>query len=60
MLLNASLSPSMAQLDYGPIHGVFDESRQKEGIVYLVLFDNSGKQVARSGWAADQPPPPVQ
>lgn len=60
VLLNASISPSMAQLDYGPIHGVFAESRRKEGIAYFVLFDKNGKQVARDGWAVDKPLPAIQ
>jgi PAS domain S-box-containing protein len=60
VLLNASISPLMAQLDYGPIYGVFEESQHKNGIVYFVLFDNNGKQVAKSGWAADQPLPTIQ
>jgi diguanylate cyclase (GGDEF)-like protein/PAS domain S-box-containing protein len=60
VLLNASISPAMAQLDYGPIHGVFAESRRKEGIVYFVLFDKKGKQVAIDGWTVDKPLPPIQ
>ena len=60
VLLNASISPSMAQLDYGPIQGVFGESRRKEGIVYFVLFDKNGKQVVRDGWAVEKPLPPIQ
>jgi diguanylate cyclase (GGDEF)-like protein/PAS domain S-box-containing protein len=60
VLLNASIAPSMAQLDYGPIQGVFAESRRKEGIVYFALFDKGGKQVASDGWTAGQPLPAVQ
>ncbi len=60
VLLNASIAPSMAQLDYGPIQGVFAESRRKEGIVYFALFDKGGKQVASDGWTAEKPLPAVQ
>ena len=60
VLLNASIAPSMAQLDYGPIQGVFAESRRKEGIVYFALFDKGGKQVASDGWAAEKSLPAVQ
>jgi diguanylate cyclase (GGDEF)-like protein/PAS domain S-box-containing protein len=60
VLLNASIAPSMAQLDYAPINGVFSESMRKEGIVYFALFDKSGKQVAGDGWAADKALPLTQ
>ncbi len=60
VLLNASIAPSMAQLDYAPIQGVFAQSRGQEGIVYFALFDNGGKQVAGDGWAFGQSLPEVQ
>jgi diguanylate cyclase (GGDEF)-like protein/PAS domain S-box-containing protein len=60
VLLNASIAPEMATLDYGPIQGVFAESRRPEGIVYFVLFDRNGKRVASDGWATDKPLPEVQ
>jgi diguanylate cyclase (GGDEF)-like protein/PAS domain S-box-containing protein len=60
VLLNASIAPSMAQLDYAPINGVFSESMRKEGIVYFALFDKGGKQVAGDGWAADKALPLTQ
>lgn len=60
VLLNASIAPSMAQLDYGPIQGVFGESRDKGGIAYFALFDKTGKQVASDGWVIGQPLPEVQ
>lgn len=46
VLLNASIAPPMAALDYGPIQGVFAESRRKEGVVYFALFDKGGRHVA--------------
>jgi diguanylate cyclase (GGDEF)-like protein/PAS domain S-box-containing protein len=60
VLLNASIAPSMAQLDYGPIQGVFAQSRRSEGIVYFALFDRQGKQVAGDGWPVDFPLPKAQ
>ena len=60
VLLNASIAPSMAQLDYGPIQGVFSESRSKGELVYFALFDKSGKQVAGDGWASGKSLPSVQ
>ena len=35
VLLNAAIAPSMAQLDYGPIQGVFAQSRRGDGVTYL-------------------------
>ena len=60
VLLNAAIAPSMAQLDYGPILGVFAQSRRREGIVYFALFDRQGKQVAMDGWPAGADLPQVQ
>ena len=60
VLLNASVAPVMAQLDYAPINGVFAESRRKEGIVYFALFDKGGKHVAGDGWAVDKALPVIQ
>jgi diguanylate cyclase (GGDEF)-like protein/PAS domain S-box-containing protein len=60
VLLNAAIAPSMAQLDYGPIQGVFAQSRRGDGVTYFALFDKSGKWVAGDGWPAGQPLPEVQ
>lgn len=60
VLLNASIAPSMAELDYGPIQGVFSESRREEGIVYFVLLDKAGKRLVSDGWSVDTPLPALQ
>lgn len=60
VLLNASIAPSMAQLDYGPILGVFAQSRRSDGIVYFALFDRHDKQVAVDGWPTGAALPSVQ
>lgn len=60
VLLNASIAPSMAVLDYGPIQGVFAENRRREGIVYFVLLDKSGRRLVSDGWPMDEPLPAVQ
>jgi len=60
VLLNAAIAPSMAELDYGSIQGVFAASRRQDGIVYFALFDKGGKRVVGEGWPADQPLPAVQ
>jgi diguanylate cyclase (GGDEF)-like protein/PAS domain S-box-containing protein len=60
VLLNASVGPAMAQLDYAPINGIFAESRRKEGIVYFALFDKGGKPVAGDGWVSGKALPVIQ
>lgn len=58
-LLNASLAPSMAALDYAPASELLDGVRSPDGIDYLVLFDRRGKVVAARGWDSDTPLPPI-
>jgi diguanylate cyclase (GGDEF)-like protein/PAS domain S-box-containing protein len=60
VLLNAAIAPSMAQLDYGPIQGVFAQSRRGDGVTYFALFDKSGKWVAGDGWPVGTALPKVQ
>jgi len=60
ILLNAAIAPSMAELDYAPIQGVFAESRREQSIVYFALFDKDGKQVAGDGWDLAKPLPTLQ
>ncbi|WP_374355570.1 EAL domain-containing protein [Chitinimonas sp.] len=57
-LLNASLAPSMAALDYAPAAELLESIRSADGIDYLVLSDRRGKVVAARGWDADTPLPP--
>ena len=49
-VLNAALKAPMAQQDYATVQAVLDESRETEGIVYIVVADKLGNQVASSGW----------
>jgi diguanylate cyclase (GGDEF)-like protein/PAS domain S-box-containing protein len=58
-LLNASLAPSMATLDYASAAELLEGVRSPDGIDYLVLFDRRGKVVAARGWDNDTPLPPV-
>lgn len=55
VLLNTSIAPSLAAQDYGPIADTFAGIRDEQGISYLALWDNRGRQVALSGWPAAQP-----
>ncbi len=57
-VLIAALRAPVAQRDYATIQAVLDESRVTDDIVYVVVTDNSGKQVASSGWAKDVELPP--
>ena len=56
-LLNASLGGPLVEGDYGTILELLDHSRNRDGIVYLVLYDRSGAIVARSGLAGGPLPP---
>ncbi len=58
-LLNASLAAPLASRDYATLREILDENRREKGIVYLVLFDDTGKVVAASGWDLQRPLPPV-
>ncbi|WP_269531764.1 EAL domain-containing protein [Chitinimonas sp. BJYL2] len=63
-LLNASIAPHMAALDYAPAAELLNGVRSAEGIDYLVLFDRQNKVVAKQGWDIDSsgngtPLPPV-
>ncbi len=49
-LLNAALAAPLAQRDFATLHDILRESRNREGLVYLVLLDLGGKIVASSGW----------
>lgn len=56
-LLNASLAAALAERDYGTMDGVLRQVRQKDGLSYLVLYDNAGKLVASEGWPQGKPLP---
>jgi len=56
-LLNASLAAPLVQRDHATIREILRESRHRDGIVYLVLFDDQNKIVAAEGWDATQPLP---
>jgi diguanylate cyclase (GGDEF)-like protein len=57
-LLNAALNAPLAQRDYATIQQILRESRQEDGLKYLVLFDHRGKLIAAEGRPADKPLPP--
>lgn len=56
-ILNAALMAPLAQRDYATVRAILDESRGKNGILYLAVSDSRGVTVARSGWPAGQPLP---
>lgn len=59
-LLNASLAGVLAQRDYATLGEILKESQRKEGVRYLVLFDNYENIVASVGWDRRQPLPPAE
>lgn len=58
-LLNSSLAPTMASLDYTSAEEVLESVRTPEGIDYLVLFDRHNRVVAVRGWDLGSPLPAV-
>ncbi|MEI7815737.1 MAG: PAS domain-containing protein, partial [Desulfuromonadales bacterium] len=56
-VLNAALKAPMAQQDYATVQAVLDESRETEGIDYIVVNDKNGRQVATSGLKDGEPLP---
>lgn len=54
-LLNASLGGPLVEGDYGTILELLDQSRNPDGIVYMVLFDRSNTVIARSGLSGPLP-----
>jgi len=58
-LLNASLAAPLIQRDYETLGDILRESRHKDGVAYLVLFDNDHRIVAAEGWETGQPLPAI-
>ncbi len=56
-LLNASLAAPLVQQDHATIRAILRESRHRDAIVYLVLFDAGNKVVAAEGWDMATPLP---
>ena len=59
-VLNAALVGPLVEQDFGTLQGILDGTRREKAIVYLVLFSDSGKVVASSGWDMHQTLPPVE
>src|SRR5688500_15697574 len=55
--LRTVLAPALAARDYASAQRPLDGVRREDGIVYLALFDDSGKVVAASGWDGERPTP---
>ena len=58
-LLAALLADPMRRNDRTAIEAVLSRARSDDGIMYLVVMDKEGKTVARNGWNAATPLPPV-
>lgn len=59
-VLNAALVGPLVEQDFGTLQGILDGTRREKAIAYLVLFSDSGKVVASSGWDMHQELPPVE
>jgi len=60
LLLNASLAGPLAERDFGTLQDILNEIQQREGVTYLVLYNNYGKVVVSAGWDMRTPMPPVE
>lgn len=58
-LLNTSLAVPLAQRDYATLQEILKESRRRNGIEYLVLFDRDNRIVASTGWDRNRPLPEI-
>lgn len=58
-LLNAALAAPLVQRDHATIHEILRESRHRDALTYLVLFDSEGKTVAAEGWDMAKPLPMI-
>ncbi|MBI1423094.1 MAG: EAL domain-containing protein [Gammaproteobacteria bacterium] len=58
-LINTALAPPLVQRDYASLQEIMDKSRSSDGIVYLVLFDETNKPIVSSGIALDAKFPPI-
>src|SRR4030065_515059 len=58
-LLSAALAGPLAERDHATLVDILKASQRKDGLSYLVLFDNAGKMIASSGWDVGRPVPPL-
>lgn len=58
-VLNAALVGPLAELDYGTLQGILDDTRRENSINYLVLYSNHGPMLASSGWDMRNQLPPL-
>ena len=48
-LINTALAPPLVQRDYASLQEIMDKSRSEQGIVYMVLYDETDKPIVASG-----------
>ena len=56
-LLSAALAGPLAERDHATLVDILKASQRKDGLSYLVLFDNAGRLIASSGWVVGRPLP---
>ncbi len=54
---NVTLAALLASRDYSGLQSVIDGWRSADNVAYMVVSDNAGRMVARTGWSAETPPP---
>jgi signal transduction histidine kinase len=58
-LLSAALAQPLAQRDYAAIRDILRESRDPQGVTYLLLTDSTGQVIAADGWDPATPLPAI-
>ncbi|MEJ2439901.1 MAG: EAL domain-containing protein [Gammaproteobacteria bacterium] len=56
-LINTALAPPLVQRDYASLQEIMDKSRSGQGIVYMVLFDETNTPIVASGTRLKTPLP---
>ncbi len=58
-LINTSLAPHLVERDYASLQEIMDKSLSKQGLVYMVLSEETGKPVIASGIELHTLLPPI-
>ncbi len=58
-LLNAALSAPLVQSDYVTLQEILRDARRERHFDYFLLYDRSGKLIAREGWPEGAGPPVI-
>ncbi len=56
-LFNAALAAPMLQRDYATVQAILNESRTKDLVSYLIVYDTQGRVVGQTGWLENSTKP---